>query len=98
MVNNTWVLVNLLYGSKPIGSKWVFKKKMLANGSVDKFKARLVVKGFAQKEGIAYSPVVCISTTCLLIAVAAIQKMVIHQMDVKTVFLYENLIEEIYTI
>ena len=73
---NMWVLVDLPDGSKPIGCKWVFNKKMLVNGSVDKFKARLVVKGFAQKEDIdyfdTYSPVARISIIRLLIAMAAI--------------------------
>ena len=101
MANNTWVLVDLPDGLKPINSKWVFKK-MLADGSVNMFKARLVAKGFAQKEGIdyfdTYSPVACISTICLLIAMATIQKIVIHHMDEKIVFLYGDLIEEIYMI
>ncbi|GJU56556.1 zf-CCHC domain-containing protein [Tanacetum coccineum] len=52
--NNTWSLVDLPYGRKPIGSNWVFKIKYKSNGDVDRFKARLVAKGFGQKEGIDY--------------------------------------------
>ena len=76
MANNTWVLVDLPDGSKLIGCKWIFKKKMLADGSVGKFEAKLVAKGFAQKEGInyfeTYFPISDISTICLLIAMVAI--------------------------
>ena len=48
--NHTWELVDLPPGSKPLGYKWIFKKKMKANGSIDKYKARLVIKGYKQKK------------------------------------------------
>ena len=48
--NNTWVLVDLPTGSKPIGCKRVFRKKYNTNGSIQTFKARLVTKGFKQRE------------------------------------------------
>ena len=44
--NHTWELVDLLSGSKPLGYKWIFKKKIKADGTIDKFKARLVIKGY----------------------------------------------------
>ena len=100
MGNKTWKLVDLPPGSKPIGCKWIFKKKMKVDGTIDKFKARLVVKGFIQKEGIdyfdTYAPVARISTIRVLIALASIYKLQIHQMDVKTAFLNGELEEEIY--
>ncbi|KAF3675558.1 hypothetical protein FXO38_04703 [Capsicum annuum] len=49
--NHTWELVDLPPGNKPLGSKWIFKRKMKVDGTIDKYKARLVVKGFKQKEG-----------------------------------------------
>ena len=52
--NNVWDLVELPNGSKPIGCKWIFKTKRDSNGSVKRYKARLVTKGFTQKEGIDY--------------------------------------------
>ncbi|CAM8966020.1 unnamed protein product [Rhodiola kirilowii] len=98
MGNNTWVLSDLPPGCKSLGSKWIFKKKMKVNGSVDKFKARLVIQGFRQKEDIdffdTYAPVVRISTIRLLIALAAINNMVVHQMDVNTAFLNGDLDEK----
>ncbi|KAJ9553006.1 hypothetical protein OSB04_017051 [Centaurea solstitialis] len=73
---------------------------MKADGSIDKFKARLVIQGFRQQEGIdyfdTYAPVARISTIRLLIALGAIHNLVIHQMDVKTAFLNGDLEEEVY--
>ncbi|GJR43951.1 zinc finger, CCHC-type containing protein [Tanacetum coccineum] len=54
MENNTWVLSDLPPCCKPLGCKWIFKRKMKVDGIIDKFKARLVIKGFRQKEGIDY--------------------------------------------
>ncbi|KAD7479019.1 hypothetical protein E3N88_02155 [Mikania micrantha] len=100
MHNNTWKLTDLPHGCKPLGCKWIFKRKMKVDGSIDKYKARLVIQGFRQKEGIdffdTYTPVARISTIRLLIALASIHKLLIHQMDVKTAFLNGELEEEVY--
>ena len=73
---------------------------MKADGSIDKYKARLVAKGYRQKEGIdffdTYSPVTRITSIRMLIAIASIYNLEIHQMDVKTAFLNGDLDEEIY--
>ncbi|GKB44919.1 zinc finger, CCHC-type containing protein [Tanacetum coccineum] len=91
MENNTWVLSDLPPGCKPLGCKWIFKRKMKVDGTIDKFKARLVIQGFRQKEGIdyfdTYAPVARITTIRLLLTLAAIHNLVIHQMDVKITFL-----------
>ncbi|KAK4404061.1 Retrovirus-related Pol polyprotein from transposon TNT 1-94 [Sesamum angolense] len=100
MTNHTWDLEDLPVGSKPIKCKWIFKKKIKPDGSIDKFKARLVVVGYTQKKGIdyfdTYSPVTKIATIRALIALSAINDLMIHQMDVKTAFLNGDLEEEIY--
>ena len=73
---------------------------MNINGIVNKFKARLVAQGFRQKHGVdhfdAYAPVARITTIRLVVAIASSYNLVIHQMDVKTTFLYGDLEEEIY--
>ncbi|GJY00178.1 zinc finger, CCHC-type containing protein [Tanacetum coccineum] len=100
MENNTRVLSDLPPGYKPLGCKWIFKRKMKVDETIDKFKARLVIQGFRQKEGIdyfdTYAPVARITTIRLLLALAAIYNLVIHQMYVKTVFLNGDLEEEVY--
>ena len=73
---------------------------MKKDGSFDKYKARLVGKGYKQKEGLdyfdTYSPVTRITSIRMLIAIAALHNLEMHQMNVKTVFLNGELNEEIY--
>ncbi|GJW50441.1 zinc finger, CCHC-type containing protein [Tanacetum coccineum] len=99
MHNDTWELTDLPPGCKALGCKWILKRKMKVDGSIDKYKARLVIQGFRQKEGIdffdTYAPVARITTIRLLLALAAIHE-VIHQVDVETAFLNDDLDEEIY--
>nr|GEV87558.1 retrovirus-related Pol polyprotein from transposon TNT 1-94 [Tanacetum cinerariifolium] len=96
MENNTWDLSDLPLGCKPLGCKWIIKKKMKVDGTIDKFKAQLVIQCFRQKERIdyfdTYAPVARITTIRLLLALAAIHNLVIYQMDVKTAFLNDKAI------
>nr|KAJ0218783.1 hypothetical protein LSAT_V11C300120880 [Lactuca sativa] len=89
MHNNTWVLSDLPPGCKALGSKGILKRKMKVDSTIDK-----------QKEGIDFfdtdAPVARISTKRLLLALAAIHNLVIHQMDEKTAFLNGDLDEDIY--
>ena len=98
--NEVWDLVQLPEGRKVVGSKWVFKTKITPDGSVDRHKARLVAKGFSQKYGMDYdetfSPVVRSESVRTIIAIAAKENLILHQMDVKTAFLNGSLHEEVY--
>nr|GEV52389.1 zinc finger, CCHC-type [Tanacetum cinerariifolium] len=100
MHNDTWELTDLPLGCKALGCKWILKMKMKVDGSIDKYKARLVIQEFRQNEGIdffdTYAPVARISTIRLLLALVAIHNLAIHQMDVKPAFLNGDLDEEIY--
>lgn len=98
--NNTWDLVELPLGMKPIGLKWVFKIKRNADGSISKYKARLVANGYIQCHGIDYdevfSPVARVETIRLIIALAASKEWEIHHLDVKTAFLHGELKEDVF--
>ncbi|WJZ87390.1 hypothetical protein VitviT2T_006774 [Vitis vinifera] len=100
MSNQTWELVDLPPGSKPIGCKWVFRRKYHTDGMIQTFKARLVAKGFKQREGIdyfdTYAPVARTTSIRILFALASIHNLFVHQMDVKTAFLNGDLNEEVY--
>ncbi|GJS84392.1 ribonuclease H-like domain-containing protein [Tanacetum coccineum] len=67
--NNTWIITDLPSGRKPIGIKWIVKSKYKSTGKIERYKVRLVAKGFSQKEGIDYeetfSPVVKLVTISL---------------------------------
>ena len=80
--NHTWELVDLPPGCKPLGYKWIFERKLKADGSIDKYKARLVVKGYKQKEGVdyfdPYSLVTRITPIQMLIAITALHNLEIH--------------------
>ena len=98
--HNVWDLVELPEGRKPVGSKWVFKVKTNADGSTERFKARLVAQGYTQREGLDYdetfSPVVRSESVRSVISLACREGLKLHQMDVTTAFLNGELDQEIY--
>jgi hypothetical protein len=99
--NGTWrTAAQLPKGRTPLPGKWVFKIKYDENGDIQKFKARLVVKGFRQRAEVDYhdtfAPTLRIPTFRALCALSAKYRWVIHQMDVSTAFLMASLEEEIY--
>ncbi|CAI7858687.1 unnamed protein product, partial [Closterium sp. NIES-53] len=98
--NATWELVELPEGHKAIMSKWLFKIKSDADSNIERYKSRLVAKGYQQKEKVDYkelfAPVVKPTTLRTLLAGAAIKRWVVKQMDVTTAFLNGILEEEIF--
>ena len=95
--NETWSLMDFPLGKRPIGCKWVFKAKHKPDDTIDKYKARLVSKGYTQTQGIEYFktfyPVVKITTIRFILSIASV---FLHQLDVNNVFLHSDLDEEIY--
>jgi hypothetical protein len=91
MVNNTWTLVPLLVGRKPVSCKWVFKIKQGANGEVERYKARLVVKGLLKHTKWITTKLLRPSQNSHLFVVflhwRPWKTWEIYQMDVKTTFL-----------
>ena len=98
--NRVWDLVDLLLGRKTIENKWVLNIKHKADGTIDRYKAQLVAKGYTQQEGIDYeetfSPVVRFASIRLILAIMARMDLELYQMDIKTVFLNGELDEEIH--
>ena len=97
--NGTWRPATLPAGRKALSTKWVFKNKTNADGST-RHKARLVVRGFEQKQGIDFqewfAPVAKFPTVRILLALATHFDGEIHQMDVKMAFLYPEIKDEFY--
>ncbi|GJR53753.1 putative ribonuclease H-like domain-containing protein, partial [Tanacetum coccineum] len=99
-IQKVWTLVDLPYGKKAIGTKWVYRNKKDERGIVVRNKARLVAQGYKQEEGIDYdevfAPVARIEAIRLFLAYASFMNFVVYQMDVKSAFLYGTIDEEVY--
>nr|GFC38439.1 ribonuclease H-like domain-containing protein [Tanacetum cinerariifolium] len=89
--NGTWILVPKPAGVNMVRSMWLFKHKFHANGTLSRYKARLVANGSNQQQGIdvdeTFSPVVKPAIICTVLSLAISRKWPIHQLDVKNAFL-----------
>ncbi|KAL4323581.1 hypothetical protein GQ457_11G003910 [Hibiscus cannabinus] len=98
--NQTYDLVELPKGRRALKNKWVYKRKTDESNKKPRHKARIVVKGCNQKEGIdfeeIFSPVVKMSSIRVVLGLAATLDLEVEQLDVKTTFLHGDLEEEIY--
>jgi hypothetical protein len=98
--NHTWDLVPRPPGANIVTDKWVFKHKFNVDGSLERYKARWVLRGFMQRPGIdfdeTFSPVVKPATVRTVLSLAVSRNWPIHQLDVKNAFLHGTLSETVY--
>ena len=98
--NDTWQLVPRPHGANVVSGKWVFRQKFHSDGSLARYKARWVCRGYSQQHGIVYdetfSPVVKPSTIRTVLSLAISSSWPIHQLDIKYAFLHGSLNETVY--
>jgi hypothetical protein len=100
LANHTWDLVPCLPGTNVVTGKWLFRNKLTSDGSLDRYKARWVLRGFTQHPGVDYDetfiPVVKFATVRTVLPLALSRDWAFHQLDVKNAFLHGTLTETIY--
>jgi histone deacetylase 1/2 len=100
MENRTWTLVPRPPGANVVSGKWLFRHKLNGDGTLERYKARWVVRGFSQRPGVdfdeTFSPVVKTATIRAVLTIAAARDWPVHQMDVNNAFLHGHLSERVY--
>jgi len=100
--NDTWAVVDVSLDSNLnlLDTKWILKRKTKADGTHDKFKARLVVKGFRQIMGVdfhsTYAPVAAMTTVRVILALATSKDLNVDQLDISSAFLQAELSDDVY--
>ena len=100
LVNGTWTIVKLPPGQMVVASKWVYRIKHNADGSIEQFKARVVAKGFRQRPGIDYfetfASTMCHTTIRVVLALAAIEDLHLCSVDISHAFINSEIDTEVY--
>ena len=100
IANGTWEICDLPSGMRAIGCKWVFAIKRNPDGSIERYKVRLVAKGFSQRPGYDYvetfAPTVRMATIRTVLALAALEDLELHSLDISQAFINGDLDTEIY--
>lgn len=99
--NGTWELVPLSLGKSLVGCRKLYTAKVCLDCKIDRFNARLIVKRYNQIYGLDYSDTFLLvdkmASVRLVLAIAAIRYLPLHQLDIKNAFLHGDLVEEVYT-
>jgi hypothetical protein len=99
--NDTWDLVPPPRNSNIVSGKWVFCHKLKPDGSLDPYKARWVLRGFSQEQGVdfdeTFSPVVKPAMVCVVLSIALSLKWETRQLDVKNAFLHGKIAKAVYS-
>lgn len=99
--NYTWTVVTLPPRKQMVGCKWTYKLKHNQDGSIHRYKARLVVKGYTQQEEVYYtetfSPFKKMTIKAPPVVVSS-RKWILHQLDVNNAFLHDDLFKEVYMV
>ena len=97
--NRTWCLVDRPSGANIVTGKWIFKHKLKPDGTLERYKARWVVRGFTQRAGVdfgeTFSPVVKPATIRTVLTIAASRQWPTKQLDVSNAFLHGHLHEHV---
>ena len=100
MKNDVWDIVLRPKGKFVVTSKWIYKIKHVADGSVEKYKVRFVARGLSKVEGIYYEETFALvaryTSICTIISLTTSMGWILHHMDVKTTFLNGDIEEEVY--
>ena len=98
--NNTWEIIDLPLGKKPISCKWVCRIKYNSDGSIQRYRARLVIRGDHQVEEFDYNetfaPVAKITSICCFLTDVVAKGWQLHQRNINSVFLHGDLEEDVY--
>ena len=101
-LNHTWSLVPLPPGYKPIGCKWVYRIKYNSDGTIERYKARLIAKGYTQVESVDYLETFSLTAKLtILLAYLLLSLLTIgflYRLDVQNAFLHDDLDEEVYMV
>jgi hypothetical protein len=100
MRNDVWDIMSRPEGKLVVSSRWLYRIKHVADGSIEKLKAKFVARGFSQKEGVDYDQTFALvaryASFRAVISIASVMRWRIHQIDVKTTFLNKIIEEEVY--